>query len=40
VEFESTKHVAALTGRVITDDESCEEDLAYDELVVSYKKTE
>jgi hypothetical protein len=38
VENESTKHVAALTGRVLSDDESCHEDLVYDELVVSYKK--
>jgi len=32
---ESTKHVAALTGRDFFGDESC--DLIYDELVVSYK---
>jgi len=32
---ESTKHVAAFTGRVFFDDKSCDEDLVYDELVVS-----
>ena len=34
-ENESTKQVAALTRKVFSGDESC--DLAYDELVVSYK---
>ena len=34
-ENESTKHVAALIGRVFSGDESC--DLGYDELAVSYK---
>ena len=34
-ENESTKHVAALTGRVFSGDESC--DLVYHELGVSYK---
>ena len=35
---EFTKHVVALTERVTSDDESCDEDLVYDELVVTYKK--
>jgi hypothetical protein len=38
VENESIKHVAALTGRVFSEDESCDEDLVFDELAVSYKK--
>ena len=38
MENEFTKHVAALTGRVLSDDESCDKDLAYDELTITYKK--
>ena len=36
VESESAKHVTALTGRVMLDIESCDEELSYEELVVSY----
>ena len=35
---ESVKHVAVLTSRISSDNESCDEDLAYDELIVSHKK--
>jgi len=38
MENEFTKHVAALTGRVLSDDEPCDEDLVYDELAVTYKR--
>jgi len=38
MENESTKHVAALTGRVFSNDEFYDENLVYDELVVTYKK--
>ena len=31
------KHVIAMTGRVLSDTESCDEELAYDELAASYK---
>ena len=37
VENESSKNVTALTGRYMSDLESCDEDLTYEELVVSYK---
>ena len=36
-ESESTKQVTAMTGRVFSDIESCDEELAYDELAASYK---
>ena len=39
-ERDSTKHVAALTGRVFTVAETCDEDVAHDKLVVSNRKTE
>jgi len=35
VENESAKHVSALTGRVMSDTESCEEEMSYDELAIS-----
>jgi len=35
VERESAKHVTALTSRVMSDIESCDEELSYEELVVS-----
>ena len=37
-ERESTKHVAALTSRVLSDAESCDENLTCDELAVSHIK--
>jgi len=36
-EYESTKRETALTGRVFSDTESCDEELDYDELATSYK---
>lgn len=36
-ECESAKKVTALTGRVFSDTESCDEELAYDDLATSYK---
>jgi len=36
-ESKSTKQVTAMTGRVLSDTESCDEELAYDELAASYK---
>ena len=35
--YESTKKVIALTSRVFSDTESCDEELAYDDLATSYK---
>jgi len=32
----SANHVSALTSRIMSDTESCEEEMTYDELVVSY----
>lgn len=37
VENEYAKDVTALTGRYMSDTESCDEDLTYEELAVSYK---
>jgi hypothetical protein len=37
-EREAAEYVTAMTGRVFSDAESCDEDLAYDELAVFYKK--
>jgi len=37
VENEYAKLVKALTGRCISDSESCDEELAYEELAASYK---
>jgi hypothetical protein len=36
-EYESLKRVTTLTGRVFFDTESCDEELAYDDLATSYK---
>jgi len=36
-EYELAKRVTAFTGRVFSDTESCDEELAYDDLAVSYK---
>jgi len=36
VKTESANHVSALIGRIMSDTESCEEDMTYDELVISY----
>jgi len=36
VKAKSANHVSALTGRIMLDTESCEEEMSYDELVVSY----
>jgi len=36
VKAESANHVSALTGRIISDTESCEEKMTYDELAISY----
>ena len=36
-ESESTKRVTVLTGRFLSDTESCDEELVYDELATSYK---
>ena len=33
---EPVNHVSALTGRIISDTESCEEEMTYDELAISY----
>jgi hypothetical protein len=38
VENESAKHVTALTGRVTSDTKSYDEELSYEELVVSYNE--
>jgi len=38
VQNESAKHVTALTGRVMSDIESYDEEPSYDELVVSYNE--
>jgi len=38
VENESAKHVSALTGRVMSYTESYDEEMSYDELVVSYNE--
>jgi len=35
--YESTKKVTALTGKVFSDTESCDEEMAYDDLDTSYK---
>jgi len=35
--YESTKKVTVFTGRVFSDTESCDEELAYDDLATSYK---
>jgi len=37
-ERELAKHIAALSSRIFSDIESCEEDLAYDDLAVFHKK--
>jgi len=34
-EYEPTKRVATFTGRVFSDTDSCDEELAYDDLAVS-----
>jgi len=36
-EYEPSKRVTAFTGRVLSDTESCDEELAYDDLAASYK---
>jgi len=36
VKDESSNHVSALTGRIMSDTESCEEEMTYDELDISY----
>lgn len=33
---ESTKHVTAMTGKIMSDTESYDEELSYEELAVSY----
>jgi len=38
VESESSKHVTALTSRVMSDTESYDEELSYEELAVSYNE--
>ena len=35
---ETAKHVTAFTGRYESDEDSCDEDVSYEELVASYKK--
>jgi len=35
---ESTKHVTSMTGRIMSDTESYDEELSYEELVVSYNE--
>jgi len=37
-EYEPVKRVAAFTGRVFSDTESCDEELTYDDLAASYKE--
>ncbi|MCI06236.1 gag-pol polyprotein related [Trifolium medium] len=37
VESESAKHVNALTGICLSDAESCDEELSYEELAATYK---
>jgi len=37
-EYEPIKRVAAFTGRVFSDTESCDEELAYDDLAASYRE--
>jgi hypothetical protein len=36
VKIESANHVYALTGRIMLSTESCEEEMTYDELAMSY----
>jgi hypothetical protein len=36
VKDEFANHVSALAGRIMSDTESCEEEMSYDELVISY----
>jgi len=36
-ERDSSKHVAAMTGRISSDNNSCDENFAYNELVVTYR---
>jgi predicted regulator of Ras-like GTPase activity (Roadblock/LC7/MglB family) len=36
VKTESANHVSALTGRIMSDTESSEEEMTYDELAMSY----
>jgi hypothetical protein len=36
VKVESANHVSALTGRIMSDTESCEKEMTYDELYISY----
>jgi len=38
VESESAKHVTALTGRIMSDTKSYDEELSYDELAISYNE--
>lgn len=35
---EATKHVIALTGRYESDEDSCDEEVSYEELASSYKE--
>jgi hypothetical protein len=35
-ENESANHVSALTGRIMSDIESCEEEMSYDDVAISY----
>jgi len=36
VKVESANHVSALTGRIMSDTDSCEEEMFYDKLAMSY----
>jgi hypothetical protein len=36
VKAESANHFSDLTGRIMSDTESCEEEISYDELAISY----
>lgn len=36
MKYESANHVSVLTGRIISDTDSCEEEMTYDELAMSY----
>ncbi|MCI62321.1 gag-pol polyprotein, partial [Trifolium medium] len=38
VESEAAKHITALTGICMSDAESCDEEISYDDLAASYKE--
>lgn len=38
LEDEASKHVTALTGRYESDEDSCDEELSYEELATSYRE--